>query len=194
MELRRLVQTTIVHPMRPEFSVASLFVPARLPEDIVLDDLSRSLGIEPISGGKISAAELERVLVCLLSGSFEVFDMGERAFRHFVNERDITTEFLAEVQNKAHVLVEREYAIRDSLSAVLERSFGASLGTYSVPARAALHDTSGAPQVELLSLIGSSGVLICGSVLGLDRALHFGLYERIYQGLLRLATAPGAAP
>ncbi len=51
MELRRLIQTTIVHPLRPEFSVATLFVPLRLPEDIVLDDLSRSLGIEPISEG-----------------------------------------------------------------------------------------------------------------------------------------------
>jgi hypothetical protein len=194
MELRRLVQTTLVHPLRPEYSVATLFVPADLPEGIALDALSRSLGIEPISGGAISEAELSRVLVCLLSGSFEVFDMAEQAFRHYVNKSDITTEFLDEVQNKAHVLFEREHAVRDSLSAVLGRSFGASLGTYSVPARAALHDTSGAPHVELLSLIGSSGVLICGSVLGLDRALHFGLYERIYQGLLAPGAGPGAAP
>ncbi len=183
MELGRLVQTTIMHPLRPEFSVATLFVPLRLPEDIVLDDLSRSLGIEPISGGKISEAELKRVLVCLLSGSFEVFDMGEQAFRHYVNVHDITTEFLDEVQNKEHVLFERENAIRDSLSAVLERSFGASLGQYSVPGHAAVHDTSCAPHLDLLCLIGSSGVLLVGSVLGLDRALHFGLYERIHLSL-----------
>ena len=189
MKLRRLIQTTVVHPLRPEFSVATLFVPLRLPEDIVLDDLSRSLGIEPISGDAISEAELKRVLACLLWGSLEVFDMDEPEFRRFVNESNITVEFLDEVQNKAHVLFEREYAIRDSLSVVLDRSFGASLGTYSMPARAALHDTSGAPHVELLSLIGSSGVLICSSVLGLDRALHFGLYERIYQGLAQWTLA-----
>ena len=183
MKLRRLIQTMVVHPLRPEFSVATLFVPLRLPEDIVLDALSRSLGIEPISGGAISEAELKRVLACLLWGSFEVFDMDEPEFRRFVNESGITVEFLDEVQHKAHVLFEREYAIRDSLSAVLERSFGASLGTYSVPALAAVHDTSGAPQIDLLSLIGSSGLLICSGVLGLDRALHFGLYERIHLSL-----------
>ena len=183
MELRRLVQTTIVHPLRPEFSVATLFVPLRLPEDTDIDALTRSLGIEPISSGAISQAELKRVLACLLWGSFEVFDMSEPEFRRFVNESNITTLFLDEVQNKAHVLFEREYAIRDSLSAVLGRSFGARFGQYSVPGHAALHDTSGAPHVDLMSLIGSSGLLICGSVLGLDRALHFGLYERVYQGL-----------
>ena len=31
--------------------------------------------------------------------------------------------------------------------------------------------------------LGSSGLLICGSVLGLDRALHFGLYEHIHLSL-----------
>ncbi len=183
MKLRRLIQTTVVHPLRPEFSVATLFVPLRLPEDIVLDDLSRSLGIEPISGDAISDAELKRVLACLLWGSLDVFDMDEPEFRRFVNESNITVEFLDEVQHKAHVLFEREYAMGDSLSTVLGRSFGASLGQYAVPERAAAHDTSGARHIEMLSLIGSSGVLICSSVLGLDRALHFGLYERVYQGL-----------
>ena len=37
--------------------------------------------------------------------------------------------------------------------------------------------------------LGSSGLLICGSVLGLDRALHFRLYERIYQGLAQWTLA-----
>ena len=64
-----------------------------------------------------------------------------------------------------------------------------------MPERAALHDTSGARHIEILSLIGSSGVLICSSVLDLGRALHFGLYERVYQGLAQWKLrAPTTSP
>ncbi len=192
MKLQRLIQTMIVHPLLPGLSVATLFVPLHLPEGTDVEALSRSLGIEPISGGAIAEAELDRVLACLLRSNLEVFDMDEREFRRFVNESNITVEFLDEVQHKAHVLFEQEYAVRDSLSTVLDRSFGASLGQYAVPEHAAIHDTSGARHIELLSLIGASGLLICGSVLGLDRALHFGLYERIHLSLAQWK--PTAAP
>lgn len=38
--------------------------------------------------------------------------------------------------------------------------------------------------IELLFLILPAGLLLAGSQRGLDRALHFGLYERIHQAIV----------
>ena len=70
MEAQRIFQTTLVHALRPEFSVAALFLNAELPAGTSAELLCRSLGIEPLSGGEISHDEFRRVLACRLNRGY----------------------------------------------------------------------------------------------------------------------------
>ncbi len=107
MEARRIFQTTLVHPIRPEFSVAALFLGAEFPAGTGVEAVSRTLGIEPLSSGEISEDDLRPVLACILTGSLEVFDMNPRAFRVFVNESGIDEDFLDHTLAAARLVVER---------------------------------------------------------------------------------------
>ena len=68
-----------------------------------------------------------------------------------------------------------------TLGGLLGEGLGAALGLYALSDHDRLHDVSGRHQIELLVLLLSDGLLVCGSQHGLDRALHFGLQERINQ-------------
>ncbi len=183
MEVRRIFQTTLVHPIRPEFSVAALFLGAKFPAGTGVEVVSRTLGIEPLSSGDISEDELRRVLACILTGSLEVFDMNPRAFRVFVNESGIDEGFLDHALAAAHLVVERGQVglAAQTLGGLLGESLGAAFGLYALSDHDRLHDVSGRHQIELLVLLLPDGLLVCGSQRGLDRALHFGLQERINQ-------------
>ena len=213
MEARRIFQTTLVHPIRPEFSVAALFLDAAIPAAAGADTearaeaLCRSLGIEPLSGGEISRDELRRVLVCVLTGSLEVFDMNPRAFHVHVNESGIDAGFLEHVLAAARLVVTRggtqggrqgsEAAptlaaqtlaaptlAAQTLDGLHADSLAAVFGLYRLSERDRLHDLGGRHAIELLFLILPEGLLLAGSQHGLDRALHFGLYERLHQAFI----------
>lgn len=213
MEARRIFQTTVVHALRPELSVAALFLNAEFPAGAGAEGVCRSLGIEPLSGGEISHDELRRVLACLLTGSLEVFDMNPRAFQFYVNQSGIEESFLEHVLTTARLVVAREglhggqagggtpsalaapaLAARP-LDGLLADSLAAGFGFYALGERDRLHDTSGRHMIELLFLILPEGLLLAGSQRGLDRALHFGLYERLHQAFIapKMPGSPGAA-
>ncbi len=197
MEARRIFQTTLVHALRPAFSVAALFLATPFPAGADAggdaEALCRALGIEPMSGGEISHDELRRVLACLLTGSLEVFDMTPRAFLTYVNMSGIEESFLNHVLTAARLVVTRGGALgvpgggqagtlaAQTLEGLLADSRAAVFGLYRLSERDRLHEVSGRHMIELLCLILPEGLLIIGSQRGLDRALHFGLYERIYQ-------------
>ncbi len=185
MEPRRLLQTTLVHPLRPEFSVSALFAGAAFSKDTDVDGINAALGIEPISGGTISEAELKRVLVCIFSENFAVFDMDERAFRAFVGETGVDMEFLERATHQDFIVVERGAPQWASLAGLVNDALGATLGFFPVPERSRFHDVTGSPNIELLTIVVPYGVLACGSQRGLGRALNFGLYERLHRSLTR---------
>ncbi len=185
LEPRRILQTTLVHPLRPEFSVSALFVGAVFSKNTDVDGIDAALGIEPISGGTISEAELKRVLVCIFSENFAVFDMDERAFGAFVGETDIDMEFLERAIHRDFIAIERGAPQSASLAGLLNDALGATLGFFPVPERARFHDFTGSPNIELLTIVVPYGVLACGSQRGLGRALNFGLYERLHSSLTR---------
>jgi hypothetical protein len=203
METRRIFQTTLVHALRPEFSVAALFLDAAFTPGMLAEGgaeggtqaVCRSLGIEPLSGGEISAEELRRVVVCLLTGSLEVFDMNPRAFQFYVNQSGIEEAFLNHVLSEARLVVARPHPTSggalaaqtlnaQTLNGLLAGSLAAGLGFYALGERDRLHDVSGRHMIELLFLILPEGLLLAGSQRGLDRALHFGLYERLHQAFI----------
>ena len=196
MEARRIFQTTLVHPLRPEFSVAALFLGAAFPAGPGADTgtgaeaLCRSLGIEPLSGGEISSDELRRVVACLLTGSLEVFDMTPRAFLTYLNQSGIDEAFLEHALTAARLVVARgaqgatQTLAAQTLEGLLADSLAAVFGLYRLSERDRLHDVSGQHAIELLFLILPEGLLLAGSQRGLDRALHFGLYERLHQALV----------
>ena len=126
MEVRRIFQTTLVHPIKPEFSVAALFLGAEFPAGTGVEAVSRTLGIEPLSSGEISEDELRRVLACVLTGSLEVLDMNPRAFRFFVNETGINESFLDHALATAHLVVERGH--RGGQVGVAAQTLGGLLG------------------------------------------------------------------
>jgi len=195
MEARRIFQTTLVHPLRPEFSVAAVFAGADFAAGADVDGICRSLDIEPLSGGEISADELRRVLACLLTGNFEAFDMTPRAFLNYTNESGIDERFLDHTIGTGRVVVESGPAGELSgaglagggglqarpLGGLLADSLGAELGLFALSEHDRRHDLSGRHHIELLVLLLREGLLICGGQRGLDRALHFGLQERLSQ-------------
>jgi hypothetical protein len=189
MEARQIFETILVHPLKPEYSLAALFLGTEVPAGTGVELVSRSLGIEPLSGGEISEDELRRVLACILTDSLEVFDMNPRSFRAFVNESGIDDRFLEHVLTAARLVVERgtgqgsALAVR-TLGGLLSNSLGAALGLYALSDHDRLHDVSGRHQIELLVLLLRDGVLVCGSRHGLDRALHFGLQDRLYEAFI----------
>ncbi len=197
MEARRIFQTTLVHSLRPEFSVAALFLDARIPAEAGAEDVCGRLGIEPLSGGEISHDELRRVLACLLTSSLEVFDMNPRAFHTYVNASGIDEGFLEHALTAARLVVARggpgaaQTLAAQTLEGLLSDSLAAVFGLYRLPERDRLHDVSGRHAIELLFLILPEGLLLAGSQRGLDRALHFGLYERIHQAFVA-PQVPGA--
>ncbi len=60
----------------------------------------------------------------------------------------------------------------------------AVFGLYRLPERDRLHNLGGRHAIEILFLILPEGLLLAGSQRGLDRALHFGLYERLHQAFI----------
>jgi hypothetical protein len=211
MEARRIFQTTVVHALRPEFSVAALFVGAEFPAEGGAEAVCGALGIEPLSGGEISSGELRRVLACVLTGSLEVFDMNPRAFQFYVNQSGIEEGFLDHVLSAARLVVARGGGppgaqssgpggpggalAAQTLDGLLADSLAAGLGFYGLGERDRLHDVSGRQAIELMFLILPEGLLLAGSQRGLDRALHFGLYERLHQAFIapQVPGAPGGA-
>ncbi len=77
-----------------------------------------------------------------------------------------------------------------TLEGLLADSLAAVFGLYRLAERDRLHDVSGRHEIELLFLVLPEGLLLVGSQRGLDRALHFGLYERIHQAFVAAQT-PG---
>ncbi len=206
MEARRIFQTTVVHGLRPEFSVAALFLNTEFPPEVSAEALCRALGIEPLSGGEISHDEFRRVLACLLTGSLEIFDMNPRAFLSYVNRSGIEESFLEHALSAARLVVTRgdlrgpgvggktraaHTLAAQTLDGLLTDSLAAVFGLYRLPEHDRLHDTGGRHAIELLFLVLPEGLLLAGSQRGLDRALHFGLYERIHQTFVA-AQMPGA--
>ncbi len=188
MDARRIYQTTLLHPLRPEFSVAALFLGARFADASGAEALCRSLAIEPLSGGEISAQELRRVLACLLTDSLEVFDMTPPAFLNYVNASGIDQSFMEHALSEAHLVIARGGATdgpatlaSQTLDGLLADSLAAGFGFYTLSERDRLHEISGRHQIELLFLILREGLVLVGSQRGLDRALHLGLYERLHQ-------------
>ena len=208
MEAQRIFQTTLVHPLRPEFSIAAIFAGAQVPAMGGMDALCQSLGIEPLSGGDISPDELRRIVVYLFTGNFETFDMHPRAFLNYINESGIDDRFLAHVIGSARLVTESGAGREDplargalggapggapggalgggglqaqTLGGLLAASLGAELGLFGLSERDRLHDLSGRHHIELLVLLLRDGLLITGSQRGLARALHFGLQERLNQ-------------
>ena len=177
--------------------MGTLFLSAGIPDQDRTEAVCRSLGIEPLSGGEISSDELRRVLACLLCDNLEVFDMNPRAFRIYVNESGIEMSFLAHAQTVAGLVVARSKArgggqandrgsgqpalAAQTLDGLLADSFVAGFGLYHLSERDRLHDASGRHTIELLFLFLSEGLLLVGSQLGLDRALYYGLYERLHE-------------
>jgi hypothetical protein len=192
MEARRIFQTTLVHPLRPEFSVAALYLDAAIPEGTAAELVCRSLGIDPLSGGEISAEELRRVLACLLTDNLEVFDMTPRAFLAYVNESGIDQGFLAHALSEARLVIARGSGpgggpaalAAQTLDGLLADALAAGFGFYALSERDRLHDASGRHQIEILFLILRGGLLLAGSQRGLDRALHFGLHERLHKAFI----------
>ena len=111
--------------------------------------------------------------------------MGERAFGAFVGETDIDMEFLERAIHRDFIVVERGALQSASLAGLRNDALGATLGLFPVPERARLHDVTGAPNIELLTIVVPYGGLACGSQRGLGRALNFGLYERLHRSLTR---------
>ena len=197
MDAQRIFQTTLVHSIRPEFSLAALFLSAGIPDQARAEAVCRSLEIEPLSSGEISPDELRRVLACLLCDDLEVFDMNPRAFRIYVNESGIEMSFLEHAQTVAGLVVARGKVPGDgrnhdrgsgqpalaaqTLDGLLADSLAAGFGLYHLSERDRLHDASGRHTIELLFLFLSEGMLLVGSQHGLDRALHYGLYERLHE-------------
>ena len=194
MTPRRIFQTTLLHPLRPDYSVAALFACADFSEHADIGAVLAAFGIEPISGGSISEAELKRVVAYLLSDSDDVFEMTDSAFRQFVNRTDIATEFLDRVINEKGLIVEEERTEQRSLAALLNNSFGAALGQYAIPDPSLFHDTSGLTKITLLNVNLPYGILLCGSARGLGRALHFGLYGKIHTWLMSQKARPKPQP
>ena len=197
MDARRIFQTTLVHSIRPEFSLASLFLSAGIPDQARAEAVCRSLGIEPLSSGEISSDELRRVLACLLCDNLEVFDMNPRAFRLYVNESGIEMSFLEHAQTVAGLVVARG-KVRESgqdndhgsgqpalaaqtLDGLLADSLAAGFGLYHLAESDRLHEASGRHTIELLFLFLSEGLLLVGSQHGLDSALYYGLFERLHE-------------
>ncbi len=198
VEIRLIFQTTLVHPLRPEFSVSGLFACAKFSEHTKIDTVLEALAIEPMSGGSISEPELKRIVAYILSDSHDVFEMNDRALGSFVNRSDIGTEFLDRSLNEKHLIVDGERPEREALFTLVNNSFGAALGVYSVPEEVQFRDTSGPPKIALLNLNLPHGVLIFGAKRGVDRALRFGLYEKIcawltHQGAKARTAAVGDA-
>ena len=201
MDARRIFQTTLVHSIRPEYSLATLFLGAEIPDQARAEAICRSLSIEPISSGEISSDELRRVLACLLSDNLEVFDMNPRAFRNYVNESGIEMSFLEHAQTAAGLVVARGKArgsgrgsgsgsgrgggqpglAAQTLDGLLADSFAAGFGFYHLSESDRFQDAGGRHSIELLFLFLSEGMLLVGSQRGLDRALYFGLYERLHE-------------
>lgn len=189
MDAQRIFQTTLVHSIRPEFALAALFLSAGIPDQARAEAVCRSLEIEPLSSGEISPDELRRVLACLLCDNLEVFDMNPRAFRIYVNESGIEMSFLEHAQTVAGLVVARGEApgggqpvlAAQTLDGLLADSFAAGFGLYHLSERDRLHDASGRHTIELLFLFLSEGLLLVGSQHGLDRALYYGLYERLHE-------------
>jgi hypothetical protein len=197
MDARRIFQTTLVHSIRPEFSLASLFLSAGIPDQARAEAVCRSLGIEPLSSGEISSDELRRVLACLLCDNLEVFDMNPRAFRLYVNESGIEMSFLEHAQTVSGLVVARgkiggggqdsdrgsgqPALAAQTLDGLLADSFAAGFGLYHLSESDRLHEASGRHTIELLFLFLSEGLLLVGSQHGLDSALYYGLYERLHE-------------
>jgi len=225
MDARRIFQTTLVHSIKPEFSLAALFLSAEVPDQARAEAVCRSLGIEPLSSGEISSDELQRVLACLLCDNLEVFDMNPRAFRLYVNESGIEMSFLEHAQTTACLVVARSKAqesdqesgqendpgsgqgdsqgdepesvqeagqdvdpgsdqpaqATQTLDGLLAESLAAGFGLYHLSEHDRLHEASGRHTIELLFLFLSEGLLLVGSQRGLDRALYYGLYERLHE-------------
>lgn len=179
MESRQIFQTTLIHPLRPEYSVAALFVCANFSEHSDIDTVLEAFGIESISGGSISEPELKRIMAYILSDAADIFDMNDAAFRTFANGSDISIEFLDKALYENSFIIEEERPERRGLNSLLLNSFGASVGQYAVPEHARLHDTSGQPKITLLNVNLPYGVMLCGSSRGIDRALHYGLHAKI---------------
>ena len=127
MDARRIFQTTLVHSIRPEFSLASLFLSAGIPDQARAEAVCRSLGIEPLSSGEISSDELRRVLACLLCDNLEVFDMNPRAFRLYVNESGIEMSFLEHAQTVAGLESLCEFRTDTDHLVAAEQDLGACL-------------------------------------------------------------------
>jgi hypothetical protein len=140
------------------------------------------------------------VLACVLTGSLEVFDMNPRAFHTYVNASGIDEGFLEHALTAARLVVARggphsgqgatQTLAAQTLDGLLADSLAAVFGLYRLAERDRLHDVSGRHEIELLFLVLPEGLLLVGSQRGLDRALHFGLYERIHQAFVAAQT-PG---
>ena len=107
MEAPQIFQTTLVHSLRPELSVAALFIHTEFPSGTGVEAVCQALGIEPLSGGDISRDELRRALVSVLTDSLEVFDMNQRAFHAYVNESGVDDGFLEHAITAARLVVTR---------------------------------------------------------------------------------------
>ena len=191
MELRRICQTTLAHPVRPEFSVSTLFVPAKFPEDVKVDGILEALELDSLSGGSISESELKRVIASILSHNLETFDMNEIEFRSYVNKTEISMDFLNKCIHDKHIVIEEyDFVRRESMISLLNSCLGAALSLYSVPQPRQIYDWTGrhktddSPKIELLALAVPHGMVICGSIGGMCRALPVGLYQRIHATFL----------
>ncbi len=184
MKLQRILQTTLVHPLRAEFSATALFVPSDFSENVDIAALLRALGMESLSGGSISESELKRIIACTLRNTLEVFDMDDKEFTLFVNTSDIHTEFLENMIYNKSILVERFRPEAESCIALLNNSYAAALGLYSAPGPKQIGGTSDSRKFPFLVLVMPYGILICGNTRGIYGALHLGLYEGIYTSFL----------
>ncbi len=194
MDTPRTFQTTLVHPLRAELSVSMLFARADFPPHTNAETVARAMGLEAISGGDISADELKRILACILLHRFDVFDMDARAFTAYVNESTLEVEYLERAMSGNVIVVERQAPVSTALVSLLHASLGAALALYPVPAHERARDPGAPAKIELFDLVMPYGVLLCGSVRGLARALQYGLFDSLHGLLAGAPLGPAAVP
>lgn len=177
MEIVRFIQSTLRHPLQPAFSFSVLSVTADLRANGDVDSVMRSLSLEPLSEGTISEQELRQMIACLLEGDMKVFEFSPAELARYVNEIGIHAEFVDEIMGKPHVLVDRDHPAAFDLWSVLAASQGAALGLFQVPETGIALGRD----IPLLVVYLASGLIICGSTYGLNKALDYGLYDSLFR-------------
>lgn len=192
MNPRRITQTTVVHPLRSEFSFSIVVAPIASADEVAGEQALRELGLEPISEGAISESELLRVLACTLTGELQIFEMADREFRLYANEIGVEYEFLTKASSEPGLGLDAVNPLnpvgsagppRTALKDILAFSPRANLCLYNGPVSD--HLMSRPESAPVLALHTQDLLILCGNAVILWRALDHGLYARLFEQVTR---------